>query len=175
VTVGLTEASALNRLTSEQAKVSEAGLNFWTSSYVLMMLIVGCASRQPAKVAEPTPAPTAPISNTDPCAMQMHDIEGLLLLHYSAHQKFPENIETLRQVAGPAKVQEFSCPVSHQPYAYDAEGVPGPDGSSRVIFYDASPAHAGLRWGIAVAESQTGGPIVAKVIALPPSWNPAAK
>jgi hypothetical protein len=133
----------------------------------LAVLFVGCAAPA-APRPKTTPAKTAAISNTDPCAMRLHDISGALLLYYSTHRELPATLDELKDLGA----SEFTCPVSHQAYVYDPRGLPAPDGNARVVVYDAVAAHRGLRLAISVVPPEQGTALVTKVIALPPNWKP---
>ena len=136
--------------------------------FCIALLIVGCAA--PSKPPQPTVnfvrQDTAPISNTDACAMRMQDICGDLLLYYAENHHMPEQLDELANVPDIGEVPPFVCPVSHQPYIYDRAGIMLPEQQSRVVLYDATPAHSGMRWGITVSDPQAGKPVIMKVIAL---------
>jgi hypothetical protein len=133
-------------------------------------LILGCTSskpsRPPVQNAE-TSSLTAPISNTDPCAMQMHDICGGFLLFYASQNRLPNQLSELYSTEVVAKEIRFVCPVSQQPYIYNPNGIFLPDQNARVILYDATAAHSGFRWAISIHEPRPGQPLIAKVLALP--------
>jgi hypothetical protein len=125
----------------------------------------------PAAARAPSaPAKQAPNSNTDPCAMRMHDICGPLLLYYAAHQELPARIEELAQVPGFENVRDFTCPASGQPYIYNPVGIVNSGAAARVVLYDPTPAHSGVRWAISIVEPEDErAPLVSKVVALPES------
>src|SRR5437773_10560864 len=95
------------------------------AAWLLAVVCVGCAARPNAR-ARAAPAKTPAISNTDPCAMRLHDISGALLLYFSAHHDLPAKLDELKSPA----LNAFVCPVSHQPYVYDARGMRGPDANA---------------------------------------------
>jgi hypothetical protein len=105
-------------------------------------------------------------SNTDPCAMRLHDLCAPLLLFYARYQQLPTKIDELSQVPG-VTVPELICPASNQPYVYNPHGPSGREAGTRLILYDASPVHAGHRWGIEVREPTPGQALVAKVVVMP--------
>ncbi|HMB94788.1 MAG TPA: hypothetical protein VKK61_01985, partial [Tepidisphaeraceae bacterium] len=78
----------------------------------------------------------------------------------------PAQLSELADLPDVGTLPEFICPVSHQPYIYDRAGIPLPEQQSRIVLYDATPAHSGLRWGIALNQPQAGKAIIMKVIAL---------
>jgi hypothetical protein len=119
-------------------------------------------------VARPPERPGAtqtPISNTDPCAIRLHDLCAPLLLYYSANASLPPRLEDLREVAGFQDQVVLTCPVSNRPYVYNPVGVVNPNQAERVIVYDAEP-HQGIRWAISIIEPQGNGPLITKVIGL---------
>ncbi len=137
----------------------------------------GCAgSKQPAAGSRATTKKTqssrAPASssrlnsNTDPCAMRLHDLCAPLLLFYARYQQLPTKIDELGQVPG-VSVPELVCPLSNQPYVYNSHGPSGREPGTRIILYDASPVHAGHRWGVEVREPTPGQALVAKVVVMP--------
>jgi hypothetical protein len=105
-------------------------------------------------------------SNTDPCAMRLHDTCAPLLLYFGRYQQLPEKIDELSQVPG-VDVPPLVCPVSGEKYVYNPHGPAGTDKGTRIILYDATPAHAGRRWGIQVREAAPGQALVAKVVVVP--------
>jgi hypothetical protein len=66
-------------------------------------------------------------------------------------------------------VPELACPVSDQTYVYNPQGPAGLEAGTRIILYDATPAHAGRRWGIVVREPTPGQALVVNVVAVPES------
>src|SRR5450432_971101 len=121
----------------------------------LAALMLGCSS-SPAPSGKIVKQETAAISNTDPCATRMQDICGDLLLYYAVNHHLPAQLSELADLPDVGTLPEFICPVSHQPYIYDRAGIPLPEQQSRIVLYDATPAHSGLRWGIALNQPQAG-------------------
>jgi hypothetical protein len=140
---------------------------------VMIALVVasapGCKStKKPKPNLSKTPL-VVPITNTDPCAMRMHDISGALLLYYQKHHHLPPTLEQLRELEFPG-LGDFTCPVSKQPYVYLAAGISSPEQGARIVLWDATPVHDHHRWAISIIEPQSDqAPLVAKVIALPAS------
>jgi len=152
-----------------------------TKRLVLAVLMVavaaGCAgkkqppagSRATTKKTQSSRAPASSSrlnSNTDPCAMRLHDLCAPLLLFYARYQQLPTKIDELAQVPG-VSVPELACPASGAKYVYNLNGPSGRDAGTRIILYDATPAHAGHRWGIEVREPTPGQALVAKVVVMP--------
>jgi hypothetical protein len=142
-----------------------------------LLLLNGCAPAAGARAPRASsPAATsqravaAPNLNTDPCATRLHDLCGSLLMYYREQQKLPPALADLSQTAGFAAIGELACPESHQAYVYVPEGFSVPGVPGTVVVYDPLPSHAGWRWAITIIPGQ--GPLVAKVIALPKTWNP---
>ena len=155
---------------------------------VLMSALAGCQST--TKQTQPEPyirkAPTAAadaqrngapknkqdinaISNTDPCAMRLHDICGALLLYYQQNHTLPKRLDDLANSPLLEGQDALVCPVSKQPYLYNPVGITTAETRARIICYDPTPAHAGYRWAISIIEPEENGPLVTKVIGLPES------
>ena len=156
-----------------RSKVGRAALALLVG---LAVAVAGCESKPTAKGAPgprldgSTPAAQAPISNTDPCAMRLHDLCGPLLMYYRLHHALPQRLEELKEVPSFGTDVELTCPVSKQPYVYNAFGLANADRTERVVIYDATPAHSGFRWAISIIEPQdANAALVTKVIALPES------
>ncbi len=139
---------------------------------LLLILIAGCS-------APHTPAPEAQpdlrddLSNTDPCAMRLHDICGPLLLFDSTYEHLPPTLADLRKLPGFANL-DLTCPVSHQPYLYAPNGIIVPGQSGRIIVYDPLASHADHRWAIVLLPPNRDGALWTKVVALPVGWPPPA-
>ena len=102
--------------------------------------------------------------------MRLHDLCGPLLMYYRLHQALPQRLAELKEMPSFGADVELTCPVSKQPYVYNAFGLPSPDKSERVIIYDATPAHSGFRWAVSIIEPKdANAPLITKVIALPES------
>ena len=89
--------------------------------------------------------------------MRLHEVCGALLLYYNAHHALPPDVEAIEQIpmqlpgAGGIDVGDMTCPVSHRPYIYIPAGVAAsPDSAERVVLYDATPAHGGMRLGVII-------------------------
>jgi hypothetical protein len=135
-------------------------------SLVVMLLalgIAGCAAEQPKT---PSHAPEGSLGLFEGCDVRLQDIAGALLTYYSDHNEMPANLKALKLPANdPAS--DLSCPVSHQPYIFDPQGLPAPDGKSRLVIYDAVPAHGRFRWAVAIPDRKSGEPLIATVVAVP--------
>ncbi|MHB1155583.1 MAG: hypothetical protein ACYC26_01960 [Phycisphaerales bacterium] len=107
------------------------------------------------------------MSNTDACAMRLHDLCGSLLLYYADHGRLPGALGELEPTAELNPVLTLTCPVSGKPYIYDPAGMDAGDGTGRIIVYDAEASHLGMRWAIKFGEPRGGGAMVARVVALP--------
>lgn len=129
------------------------------------LAVFGCAAAP--RLSERQASADSSASNTDPCAMRLHDICAPLLLYYATHRALPPRIEMLGQVPGFENVTEFSCPVSKTPYTYNPAGIPAPDRHMRLILYDAKATHDGIRWAISIPAQPQDGALVAKVVAVP--------
>jgi len=140
------------------------------------VLSAGCAAPAAPQASAPAPAAAATgepakLSNTDPCAMRMHDLCGGLLLYFAQHQDLPSKLEDLATIPGldaPGGAA-FVCPESAKPYVYSIDGMMEPERRSRIILYDPEPSHLNMRWAIRIQEPQAGEALVARVVALPES------
>jgi hypothetical protein len=141
----------------------------------LLALALGCANNGSARSArnKPTPSPAPapagqpPISNTDPCAMRLHDICGGLLLYYLQNQDLPASLTELSKFPGVDEGLEFVCPESKKPYVYIPQGIFLPEKNAYIVLYDPEPVHAGYRWAVQVQAPEPGKPLVTRVIAQP--------
>jgi hypothetical protein len=136
-------------------------------------LISGCGGKGDQAGAQPAPARQVergggkqiPISNTDPCAMRLHDLCAPLLLYYNNNHNLPARLEDLREVVGFQDQVILTCPTSNRPYIYNPVGVVNSNQPERIIIYDAEP-HGGIRWAISIVEPQGDGALVTKVVGL---------
>lgn len=129
------------------------------------LLLAGCSSNQSPRPARA--APGAPISNTDPCAMRLHDLAGGLLMYQLEHHRLPERLDELKGLAVVPNDVEFVCPVSHQPYLYTPQGLSLARYPGVMVLCDPAPSHAGMRWAVfLLPPAQPGEPMVTKVIAV---------
>jgi hypothetical protein len=131
---------------------------------IALLPLAGCTMPSAAP-----PATVAPAVYLDPCAEQLHDVCGLFLLYYSAHDKLPQRLDELAEF-GTVTVP-MVCPTSHKAYVYDRKGLPVglPDdgGTGVLVLYDPEPTHTGTRFAILVEPPEHGKPLVARVVQLP--------
>ncbi|MGE5609947.1 MAG: hypothetical protein ACM359_11885 [Bacillota bacterium] len=125
------------------------------------VLSVGCQSSS----SSPTPA-ARKAANTDPCAERLHEISGAFLLYYFKNHTLPKTLEDLRKVEPDLVSLPFICPLSEKPYVYNRDGLTIKDVSGRVIVYDPTPSHSGMRWAISIIEPTGTGPLITKVLAI---------
>jgi hypothetical protein len=116
-----------------------------------------------------TGTPVAPITNTDPCASNLHDLCEPLLFYYLKNHRLPPRLEDLQGLPGFEGPMDLRCPVSHLPYVYNPAGILTAESRARIIAYDAAPSHSGMRWAISIIEPEDNGPLIARVVALPES------
>jgi hypothetical protein len=109
--------------------------------------------------------PNVPISNTDECAEQLHEICGALLQYYRANLDLPPRLDALREVPGFDQLK-LNCPVTNRPYVYNPIGIQNAQNKQRIIVYDPAPVHSGMRWAIVIDEPKPDRALVTKVIAL---------
>jgi len=134
---------------------------------LLMIGVAGCAASSTSSSSASSKSKSTRLnSNTDPCAMRLHDVCAPMLLYFGRYQRLPEHADELSQVPG-VDVPPLVCPVSNEKYIYNPHGPSGTVSGTRIILYDATPAHAGHRWGIEVREPAPGQALVAKVVLLP--------
>ncbi len=136
-----------------------ASLAFWIA---LAVLVGGCAGTPEATV----PAVRKPSARINPCAERLHDVCGQLLLYHSLHNRLPRTLDELKDT-GFGQMPELTCPVSGKPYIYNPKGLRIPGQPGRVVLYDATPCHSGMRWGILVGDPVRGKALTAKVVLLP--------
>ncbi len=162
------------RIPRVAASLLAGGVRARASSRLLVALVLcvatpGCTDpAKPKQTADPAEQLKQPVglSNTDPCAMRMHDICGALLLYYFQHAELPERLQDLTALPGLDAPLEFTCPESKQPYIYESRGIAIPERKSFVIVYDPAPSHSGMRWAILIEQPVPGEPLVTKVIPL---------
>jgi hypothetical protein len=130
-----------------------------------LLLTAGCSSNRSPRPGKP--AASAPISNTDPCAMRLHDLAGGLLMYQLEHNRLPERLDELKGLPVVPGDVEFVCPVSHQPYLYTSQGLSLARYPGVMVLCDPAPSHAGMRWAVfLLPPAQVGEPMVTKVIAV---------
>lgn len=154
-------------------------LRMWRNTAHLVVAVVcavvlpGCApgtGGNPSRPPSDTPGQTsASLSNTDPCAMRLHDISGAILLYFLEHRDLPPTLDDLPELPGIGKVAELMCPESGAKYLYNPAGLARDPQGLMVILADAVSAHAGMRWCISIEEPRPGAPLITRVVALPPS------
>lgn len=142
----------------------------------LAALLGGCGDKPPQTTSSKGPVSARPperggskqipVSNTDPCAMRLHDLCAPLLLYYGMNHSLPPRLEDLRQVTGFADEVVLTCPTTNRPYVYNPVGVINPNQVERVIIYDAEPHSGGIRWAISIIEPRGNEALIAKVIGL---------
>ena len=131
-----------------------AGLACWIG---LAALTAGCQTVAPGA--------RRPSAEADPCAERLHDICGQLLLYHSFNNRFPKTLGELKPI-DPQQSLPLVCPVSGKPYVYNPNGLRIPGRSGRLVLYDATASHSGMRWGILVGDPGGGGRLTARVILL---------
>ena len=137
-----------------------------------VLWVTGCGASGNAVTAEAPAAAQRPqgeaaLSNTDPCAMRMHDLAGRLLLYWFHRQQLPETLEQLAEVEGEPPLPPLVCPETGTAYLYNPGGIYLAERNIYVLVYDPTSAHAGWRWTITAAEPDEAGTLVAKVVAMP--------
>lgn len=123
--------------------------NAWLGLAMGSILLIGCAT--PAK---PPAKPQASLKpgqvREDACAIRMHDLSQAVLLFYLRNQRLPDSLTELKSASDPTL--KWECPQTHQPYIYDRVGFYDMEKHTRVVLFDASPAHFGMRWAVQLVE-----------------------
>jgi hypothetical protein len=121
--------------------------------FALASLLAGCQTTpaptqtSPYLIPQPNLTPDQ-VANSDPCSMRLHDIAGLLLIYYAKHSELPQDMDQLQTVADAGDSVDFTCPDTHQPYAYVPTGIRSPTIARQIILYDSVPHPNGVRWCI---------------------------
>ena len=124
-------------------------------------VLASCGPEQPKPVKPMVAsAPAGPTSRMAPCADQLHDICGQLLLYYYARKDLPESLDKM----GKGAANLLNCPSSNKPYVYNPAGLAVPGWTGRLIVYDAKPYHYGMQWGILAEPPRPGKPLVLRVV-----------
>jgi hypothetical protein len=118
----------------------------------------------------------APSVNLDPCATNLQELSGALLLYVQTRQQMPASLEDLRQFLVVSQTQltnvpmpQFTCPVTHQSYGYYPDGLSIPEDDGRIVIFDSRTAHGvrgDIRWAVRIVPSTQGRPPYATVIPL---------
>jgi hypothetical protein len=142
---------------------------------IITSVCIGCAShpapRESKPATRPVEAQSALITSADACATKLEFVCERLLQYYASHRALPPTIEELRTSV--ATDVDLKCPLSNVAYVYNPHGVRLGETRWRIVLWDASPVHSGMRWGIGLGETIRGGAMEAQVLALPPQqFNP---
>ena len=117
---------------------------------------------QPAAASAGARRPPSTVE--DACAARLHDISGLLLEYYALNRQLPERLEELASLAETESEFAPACPVSGQPYIYLPGGLGAEGTGQRLIIYEQTPAHHGMRWVVVAAPAEGGQPPSTRVI-----------
>jgi hypothetical protein len=130
-------------------------------------------------VDAPMPAPPTAgqmsadqIVDSDPAAVRLQDIEGLLLEFYALNRRLPTSLEEARSLAdADAPADLFVSPDTHTPFTYTAAGLGSASNSKRIILYESVSHAGGQRWCILMPPPAAASPGSAsmEVISLPES------
>jgi hypothetical protein len=161
----------------------------------VFLIAAGCAQQQPksqssVKVSgDAQPGDAAPVTrqkweqqqaqskapsvNLDPCAMNLQELSGALLLYVQTRQQMPPNLAALEQFLAVSQTQltnlpkaQFTCPLNHAPYGYSPDGLVIPEDDGRIVIYDTRAVHGRIRWAVRIVPSVDGRPPYATVIPL---------
>jgi hypothetical protein len=139
---------SLSRL-PEIASLRIAGLTIGLMAALAVAPMGGCQSD--SGQGRPIPSGHSTRSLDDPCATQLQNISGALLLYYAMHRSMPASLEDLGPLADVDAPLQFVCPSSGLPYVYNPQGLVSAGRNKRIIVYDAKPVHDGARWCILMA------------------------
>jgi hypothetical protein len=101
--------------------------------------------------------PAALKEATDPCAEQLHEVCGAMLLYYIAAHRLPNTLHELGAFADQPLV--FTCPLSGDDYVYRPISLQGTVDHPQLVMYDRHPVHEGKRWGIVGAPAEEKRPV----------------
>ena len=146
------------------------------------VLLAGCAAKSPGSHAN-APGPgrhgqaqarggdgggetDASQAAADSCETRLHNISGLLLMYYAINHQLPQSLEDLAPLAEADTEFQPTCPVTGKPSVYVPGGGLGAAGpNQRLIVYEQTAAHKGLRWVVVIAPpEQVGQPPSTRVI-----------
>ncbi len=130
-----------------------------------VMLLSACQPTTTQLRPLPTVKPELAEALTDPCADQLGALCEKLFLYYVAHQKLPSSLAQLPATTNRAATP-LACPVCHEAYVYDLQGLEVTGRQGKLIVYDAVACHREMRNGIFFEASQAGEPIVIRVVRL---------
>ena len=131
-----------------------------------MLVAAGCRTS-----ASPQTRQGNAVPQIDPCADNLHDVCGQLLLYYAKYHKLPPQLEELKRV-GTVRIP-MVCPVTRKPYVYDPKGLQVSDWPGKVIMYEAVPCFGKECWGILVEFPKDDQPLLAHVVRIPTSAIPS--
>lgn len=120
-----------------------------THFLIYATLLIGCSTPLNRTKSVPT-ASRSNLIREDACAARMHDLSQALLLFYLRNGELPDSLEKLKQASDPTLVWE--CPATHKSYVYDRVGFYDMEKHTRIVLFDATPAHLGMRWAVQIVE-----------------------
>jgi hypothetical protein len=146
-----------------------------TALLLLPSILTGCQPSPPATSAPkatisaaPLPAGRQPTVDetlaADPCSTRLEDIEGAMLMYYALNKQLPLSLEALKPFANTGTELKLTCPESNLPYVYSRDGLVAAGTDRRIIVWDPTPAHHGMRWCIVMPYQKPGDPLVPEVV-----------
>ena len=140
----------------------------------VLPLLTGCQPATPTASEQKTAVSAAPLPPgrqptadeavaSDPCSTRLHDIEGALLMYYALNKQFPASLEDLKPFADAGTELKLTCPVSNLPYVYSSAGLVAAGSNMKIIVWDPTPAHNGMRWCIVMPFAAPGAALVPDV------------
>jgi hypothetical protein len=144
------------------------------ATMLLLSVLTGCQATEPGNAQKPAiatgplPAGRPPTLDeslaSDPCATRLENIEGAMLMYYALNKQLPNTLEDLKPFADAGTELKLTCPESKLPYVYSAAGLVAAGTDRRIIVWDPTPAHHGMRWCIVMPHAAPGAPLVPQVV-----------
>ncbi len=87
-----------------------------------------------------------------------------MLMYYALNKQLPLSLEALKPFANTGTELKLTCPESNLPYVYSRDGLVAAGTDRRIIVWDPTPAHHGMRWCIVMPYQKPGDPLVPEVV-----------
>jgi hypothetical protein len=97
---------------------------------------------------DPSKLTPTQLAAVNPSAVQLQNIEGLLLEYYLIHRTLPWQFGDLASLADIDDPLNTICPTSGQQYIYVRGGIPLPGQDKRIVVFEPTPSKDGKRWCI---------------------------
>lgn len=171
------------KLKPRNGTVSRPPRALLATAALLIAVSAGCQQNRPrspydySEHAGPKPSPVKtpdqyPVrdrpSISDLSSERLHEIEGALLLFYSAHGRPPAELSELQESPDPDVPLSLVSPVKNKPYVYIRGGLQSPGKSLRIYVYDPTPLPDGSLRCLLMPEFKRGTPSTSQVLLVPP-------